>query len=111
MSRLYITAIGLSDTPGDLPCEEQVTLCLAWLKEFSRPARGWSKRSSYGLKHTVENWSGQYIANGAFIEAVKRLGYGFRRCSYGSPNAEFRMMVNRNVSNPPKMARTEGTDD
>ncbi|MEN8258831.1 MAG: hypothetical protein ABFS09_13300, partial [Thermodesulfobacteriota bacterium] len=41
--------------------------------------------SSYGLKHRVEKWVGEYISNGAFIAAVFFLGIPYKEY-WGSPN-------------------------
>jgi hypothetical protein len=59
-----------------LPVEEEVALCMAWLEQFATPRKTVNPRmGSYGLKHVVERWAGNYVSNGAFILAAHRLGY------------------------------------
>ena len=33
------------------------------------------KRTSYGWKHLVEDWAGEYVSNETFIEAMHQLGF------------------------------------
>lgn len=54
--------------------EAEILKCIEWLK-----LQAWTytinrKYSSYSYKHMVEKWSGMYISNDSFKEAVKRLG-------------------------------------
>jgi hypothetical protein len=60
--------------------------CCAWLALCSKgetinPKAG----NSYGLKHRVENWFGQYVTNGAFIAALIHMGFKYERRD-DSPN-------------------------
>jgi hypothetical protein len=77
---------------GMEPPEAQVAHCIAWLKEFAAPRKTVNARyGSYGLKHLVEDWCGEYVCNGAMIEAVRRMGWGIVPDGPGSPNACFRL--------------------
>lgn len=84
-------------TPGEearLPEEDKVEICIRWLREFATPGKTWDiQHTSYGHKHRIEKWAGEYIPNGAMIEAARRLGIEFRPERAGSPNAKFRMYV------------------
>ena len=74
------------------PPEGQVQRCIAWLKEFAAPRKTLNTRyGSYGLKHIVEDWCGEYVCNGAMIEAVRRLGWDVVPDGPDSPNACFRL--------------------
>lgn len=80
----------------DPPPEKQIALCVEWLKLYITPRRTVNtKASSYGLKHTVETWAGEYISNGAFIAAAQRLGYRIHRCVPMCVNAHFNMSFRR----------------
>lgn len=61
-------------------------LCCEWLSLCRvRRTVNLSIGTSYSLKHAVEKWCGEYIANGAFIAAVIHLGISYK--SYNdSPN-------------------------
>jgi hypothetical protein len=50
-----------------------------------------NRRSSYGLKHNCENWTGFYIANGVFIAAAISEGFTAYRREYHGPNCAFNM--------------------
>jgi hypothetical protein len=90
--KLYITADGLSDAPGEEPAGENVEICINWLEEFAEPREGFGTRSSYALKHDVEEWAGEYVSNGSFIQAAHQLGYDVKRLGDG-PNAVFNISV------------------
>jgi hypothetical protein len=81
----------------ELPDECEVSRAIAWLEEWADFLKTFNPRiqSSYGLKHYAENWTGDYVSNGAFIEAARRLGYQIKPSDYGSPNATFNMSVKR----------------
>ncbi len=50
-------------------------LCCQWLALYRRRKTiNLNLGTSYGLKHAVEQWSGEYLTNGAFIAAVIHLG-------------------------------------
>ena len=51
----------------------EVALCEQWLSE----GQDLNDRSSYGLKHDVENWPDTYISNGALIAAALGMGYKY----------------------------------
>jgi hypothetical protein len=73
------------------PCPAQVGLCRRWLALYVQPRKTINpRRSSYGLKHTVEDWAGDYITNGAFIAAAIAEGYRIDQIG-GGPNAHFNM--------------------
>jgi len=69
----------------DAPNEEQVKLCIEWLK-----TKKWRKTintsyTSYHWKHSVERWAGTYISNGAFIKACINYKVPLKKIN-GSPN-------------------------
>ncbi len=51
---------------------QQVYLCRKWLRLQKQTKNVNKRHSSYGYKHIVEKWAGDYISNDAFIEAVKK---------------------------------------
>lgn len=56
--------------------ENQVELCKDWIKQRITPRKTINtQRSSYNLKHIVEENKSSYISNGAFIKAAIELGY------------------------------------
>ena len=70
---------------------EQVEICKKWIKKFLKPTKTIKDDpTSYHYKHMVEEWSGQYISNGAFILAMLELGYNFRK---SGPNAVFNAVL------------------
>lgn len=92
---------GIEQDPAD-PNPKEVTAARGWIKWFAEPTKGIRTRySSYGLKHVVEEWSGHYVSNGAFIRAAELEGYRIKRASPESPNAFFNMLVRR----PPERRR------
>jgi hypothetical protein len=87
-----------NDSKGPNP--KEVEICREWIRLFASPTKTLRvARSSYGLKHQVEDWtqkkSSTYIANGAFIEAARLEGYRMERAAFGSPNAVFNMKIDR----------------
>ena len=54
--------------------KKEILLCRDWLKNVPLRKTINPERSSYGYKHDVENWSGTYVCNGAFIIAAVGLG-------------------------------------
>jgi len=77
------------------PSESQVAWCVEWLQRFAKPRKTVNRMSSYGLKHCVEAWCGDYVSNGAFIEAARRLGFEVIPCGPMNPNAVFRLSFDR----------------
>jgi hypothetical protein len=66
---------------------KMVETCLDWLKLVDK-RKTINNYSSYGLKHIVERWSGNYIYNGCFIVAGLIAGLNIK-IYFGSPNASF----------------------
>jgi hypothetical protein len=100
MTKPKITAHGLYpsgskwDKGEEPPSEKEVQTCLRWLAKYAEPSDQWGRSTSYGYKHDVETWAGDYVTNGAFIEAAQRAGYEWKRDGPRSPNAVFKMRVN-----------------
>ena len=89
----------------DTPDKEGVKLCENWIEEFAYPRKTFNRtRSSYGLKHVVEDFFQFYITNGEFIQAAINQGYRFIRQG-NSPNAFF------NMSFPPPKRYIPSKDD
>jgi hypothetical protein len=70
----------------DPPNEDQVKLCIEWLKNRHGRRTVNTTYTSYHWKHSVEHWCGQYISNGAFIKACIDHGIPIKKIN-GSPNA------------------------
>src|SRR6185503_7135161 len=69
------------------PLPDQVKACQEWLLKYAKKkqkARG-ERLNSYYLKHLVEDSIGEYVSNGAFIQAALELGYQYERID--GPNA------------------------
>jgi len=58
-------------TPVD---KNQVERAMKFLRERTVP-HDRRREHSYALKHVAERYAGDYVSNGAFIEAALRLGY------------------------------------
>lgn len=71
------------------PNEAQVAFCIEWLRIYTSPRESFNKISSYGFKHIVERWAGNYIANGAFILAAFNEGYKTIPATMSNCNAIF----------------------
>jgi hypothetical protein len=73
----------------DLPSSNQVEDCKKWLLKYAKKKRLPQEHclNSYYLKHVVEDAIGQYVTNGAFIQAAIELG--FQYSSIVGPNAYF----------------------
>jgi hypothetical protein len=81
---------------GNPPDARQVETCKKWIEENATKRKSINKdRSSYGLKHDVENATGEYVSNGAFIRAMIDLGYTAKPVGVGSPNANFNIGLSR----------------
>lgn len=66
--------------------------CFNWIVKFITPIQTINRtRSSYNLKHEVEQWCGEYVPMEAFIDAADELGYKKRRIADNSPNFFFDM--------------------
>ena len=99
MSTDYVVANGFVSTEAEQSiypnaAEDEIEYCKEWINEFITPRNTINEqRSSYGLKHRVEQWPGReskYVSNGAFILAALELGYTYKRIQNG-PNAFFNM--------------------
>ena len=55
--------------------KKQVEFCIRWIAEFTTKTNEINKSiSSYGYKHLVENWCGEYISNDSFKLAARSSG-------------------------------------
>ena len=70
----------------DPPNEDQVKLCVEWLKNKKLRKTINNSYTSYHWKHAVEHWAGTYISNGAFIKACIDHVIPIKKIN-GSPNA------------------------
>ena len=62
--------MGCIDTAGFM------SLVFGWIHDHISPAnRTYTKSSSYGFKHMVENYTGHYITNNQFKDAMLLCGY------------------------------------
>lgn len=83
---------------------DEFKLCCEWIKKFSyEPSKKQLNKmtvaqtySSYYLKHLVEQWSGKYISNGAFIAAAIYLEVPYRRI-YGTPDISVSLFIKENA--------------
>jgi hypothetical protein len=76
-----------------VPSKDEVRLCINFIETCitKTPKFSSSKTAdndSYHLKNATESWFDQYVSNGAFILAAKRLGF---RMEPEAPNARFNM--------------------
>lgn len=69
-----------------LGCLRQVDLCCQWLSLCKQRQSINKKVSSYGLKHYVERYFGEYVSNGDFIAALIVLGIRYERIPYQNLN-------------------------
>lgn len=83
-------------SPSGYPINrKEIDLCKEWIGKFCIPRKMRNSRyGSYGLKHLVENYYGEYVSNGAFIAAAEELGYEVLPDGHNSPNAGFRFWIN-----------------
>lgn len=82
----------------DLPDEGQIAVAIAFLRACGQATKT-TRRGSYALKHDAEDWSKErggpnYVSNGAFIEAARRLGYRVVPIA-DSPNARIGVKLRR----------------
>jgi hypothetical protein len=54
--------------------DNEVKACIEWLRLQKERKTINTNHSSYGYKHIVEKWYGDYISNDSFKEAVRILG-------------------------------------
>jgi hypothetical protein len=66
------------------PAESEVALAVEYMA-MQRPLKH-PRWGSYGLKHWVETWAGEYIANGAVIVAALQMGLPVEACGGDNPN-------------------------
>jgi hypothetical protein len=66
------------------PAEREVALAVEYM-QMQRPLKH-PRWGSYGLKHWVETWAGEYIANGAVIVAALQMGLPVEPCGGDNPN-------------------------
>ncbi len=79
-----------------LPPEDEVRACRRWLRHWARESDQIDRKavSSYRWKHVVEKGTpetGNYISNGAFIQAALSEGYKMEVIGNG-PNARFNII-------------------
>jgi len=70
---------------------EQFKSACDWVRLMKPIKTIYPRPSSYGLKHTAENYMDTYITNGVFIAAALHFGYQYRLCRADSPNCSFNM--------------------
>ena len=98
--RLVVCRVGIHGRIDDCsggcraPNPAEVQLARAWIARFGTRLKHANQWSSYGFKHWVEEWTGTYCGNGAFILAAHKAGYvvvssGLRQ----DPNASFNMGI------------------
>lgn len=61
--------------------KKEVQVCVDWLKNQKVTKTINTSRSSYGYKKLVEDWSGQYVSNEDFVEALRVLGIKHKRAN------------------------------
>jgi hypothetical protein len=95
-----IGRFGLEGSPnydGHEPERSEIDSCKEWIELYCKKRKTFNRNmSSYELKHIVEDYSEyhkerNYVSNGAFIQAATELGYEYKPCHSGSPNAYFKM--------------------
>ncbi len=79
---------------GDFPEPEKIQVCRKWLADNAEKKKVANEDcvNSYGLKHRIESDLGEYITNGACIQAALDLGFRYWRRE-DSPNANFFMAL------------------
>ena len=86
-----VTREGFSDEKdaqiGD-PDHSEVSICAEWIEKFACVSKQ-ARANSYESKGMVERWAGEYVSNGAFIQAAVCLGYKPRHIQ--GRNCMFRM--------------------
>jgi hypothetical protein len=78
-------------TPGPWPRRgaprpEEVAICRDFLDRCDRTKT--ARVDSYGLKHIIERWAGDYVSNGACLQAAVDLGLLIKPYGRGSCNAD-----------------------
>jgi hypothetical protein len=91
----------------DVPSPTQIEACKKWLLKYAKKKRLPRDMclGSYHLKHVVEDAIGQYVTNGALIQAAIELG--FQYSSIIGPNAYFHIEL-RLPEEEWKLIRPEG---
>ena len=70
---------------------DEIVKCMDWLDSFYVPSdRKKDETNSYALKHYVENYTGEYISNGAFATALMMKTYTYKTFA-GDLNVYIRM--------------------
>ncbi len=69
----------LANSENELPEPGKVAICKKWLSENAKRKRVPQDEciNSYGLKHRIEEEVGEYIPNGACIQAAIELGFAY----------------------------------
>ena len=62
-----------------------------WVRLMQPIKTIYPRPSSYGLKHTAENYMDTYITNGVFIAVALHFEYRYKLCHENSPNCSFNM--------------------
>jgi hypothetical protein len=80
-------------------------LCCQWLALYRRRKTiNLSLGTSYGLKHAVEQWSGEYVTNGAFIAAVIHMGIPYRS---RADNPNIKIAISRKLVDGARTSRPD----
>jgi hypothetical protein len=84
------------------PAPEQIAACRLWLRVFAIPTKTIRPaRDSYSYKHLAEDFAGEYVSNGAFIQAAILEGFRIERArSHGSVNAWLALRIRRRGETP-----------
>ena len=83
----HITAEGIVESQGQVPEEAQVESARKWLREMTHVSPRINRnRTSYGWKHVAEKYTGNYISNGALIQAALLENLKVQHAK-GTPNA------------------------
>lgn len=65
---------------------KEIDNCIDWLSRQGTTKNVNPRHTSYGYKHMVENWCGEYVSNESFIEAARLTGFTVKMLP-NSPNA------------------------
>lgn len=97
---LKVTTVGIrfkgEHKDEEPPDPSEIGVACEWLRKFCNRRSSFNKsQSSYSIKDAVRRWSGQYVSNGAMIEAALQEGYRAKPTRFAAHVAWFDMSFPR----------------
>jgi hypothetical protein len=70
-------------TDDDKPRASHIAICVEFLSQCEPANRPVKTYTTYGLKHVIEDWAGEYISELECVAALAECWFSLHWCGYG----------------------------